>query len=269
MRTITNFLLLLTVMTAFLENVHGKEAIKLRSERNKIEDKVDFKAVAKREGILGNIYPAIKNFFGLICNSLGYGKNVTNSVNPCSNNPCKYGGKCAAVVGENDFQCYDCPYPMGGKDCAELHCGGIECFRHRDTVFFVYRTNCNFYAAQVNCDAYGQSMAMLKDNATHQAVRDYFSNKYPNKKFPKHAFWIGLLRRTIRDPFLWKDNTGLDSYQGWAEGKPTSNNEMYCASIGNGELWNWLWSDVLCNGSQGLEGTFFYPLCQKTYPFLA
>ncbi|GAB6030731.1 hypothetical protein CHUAL_007582 [Chamberlinius hualienensis] len=188
--------------------------------------------------------------------SLNYAK--SNNI-PCEPDPCLHGSVCQSTKDQTDFQCINCPFPMGGKTCADLACN-TTCFRLNQTVYFLYLDQPMAWAtAYKKCEENNMTLALLKYRSIRHFLRVHLINLYGYADDTKYQnkFWIGLNRTSHNRQWRWIDGTQLGRNNEWFDMMLRDEN---CAIL-NIERYFKI-EQTQCNNTQ------IYALCQQNYTFL-
>ncbi|GAB6030732.1 hypothetical protein CHUAL_007583 [Chamberlinius hualienensis] len=180
-----------------------------------------------------------------------------HEMSPCQPNPCLYGSTCT-VIDKLNYRCDNCPFPMGGSNCADISCNRT-CHRRGDTIYFEIRSATNWKSAFDICAENGMTMAMVKEENTHRFLKSNLPTHYNDQTHLCHCYWIGLHRLSLDEQWTWIDESKLGSYQDWA--KQLSGNNSLCSAMCN-------FRDFKFGADDCLMEKDVYPLCQKRFPFL-
>ncbi|XP_035696427.1 low affinity immunoglobulin epsilon Fc receptor-like [Branchiostoma floridae] len=121
---------------------------------------------------------------------------------------------------------------------------GYERFCEKPDMCYKFSTDEKNYAdARSACQAAGGSLAMPKDQATNDFLRNQLT-RYPSGS----DAWFGLTDLAQEGTWVWEDGTPLTGWSNWAPGEPNGGSAENCAHWHGS--YGYKWNDRRCSHSQ-------------------
>ncbi|XP_035696435.1 perlucin-like protein [Branchiostoma floridae] len=115
--------------------------------------------------------------------------------------------------------------------------------KFQDRCFSFSTDTKNYAGARSACQAAGGHLAMPKDQATNDILRNQLT-RYPSGS----DAWFGLTDLAQEGTFVWEDGTPLTGWSNWYPGEPNGGSAESCAHWHGS--YGYKWNDRRCSHSQ-------------------